>query len=118
MEVSKEYTYTNATTGKSTVIKRTWTNKSNRGGKIDAFNKFLEEQREWIEKEKPSSKKVSDKYNENLADDMKMSRSMIYTYYSKFCDENNLPRRTRTRKTKRALTPDEINEVLDSKDEI
>ena len=46
MEVSKEYTYTNAATGKSTVIKRTWTNKSNRGGKIDAFNKFLEEQRE------------------------------------------------------------------------
>ena len=118
MEVSKEYTYVNEATGKSTVIKRTWTNKSNRNGKIDAFNKFLEEQREWIQKEKPSSKKISDKYNENLADDLKMSRSMIYTYYSKFCDENNLPRRTRTRKQKQALTPDAINEVLDSKDEI
>ena len=118
MEVSREYTYTNAITGKKSVIKRTWTNKSNRILKIDALNNFLEEQREWIEKEKPSSKKISDKYNENLADDMKMSRSMIYTYYSKFCDENNLPRRTRARKTKRALTPDEINEVLDSKDEI
>ena len=118
MEVSKEYTYTNAATGKSTVIKRTWTNKSNRGGKIDAFNKFLEEQREWIQKEKPSSKKISDKYNENLADDLKMSQSMIYTYYSKFCDDNNLPRRTRTRKQKPSDTPDEINEVLDSKDEI
>ena len=96
----KEYVYVDEATGKKSSIKRIWTNTSRRTEKVERLNKFLEDNKEWIANEKPSSKKIFDKYNEGMDDELKMSRSMIYTHYAKFCDSNNLPRQRRTRKPK------------------
>ena len=98
----KEYVYVDEATGKKSSIKRIWTNTSRRTEKVERLNKFLEDNKEWIANEKPSSKKIFDKYNEGMDDELKMSRSMIYTHYAKFCDSNNLPRQRRTRKPKEA----------------
>ena len=98
----KEYTYIDEATGKKSSIKRVWTNTSRRTEKVERLNKFLEDNKEWIANEKPSSKKIFDKYNEGMDDELKMSRSMIYTHYAKFCDSNNLPRQRRMRKQKEA----------------
>ena len=96
----KEYVYVDEATGKKSSIKRIWTNTSRRTEKVERLNKFLEDNKEWIANEKPSSKKIFDKYNEGMDDELKMSRSMIYTHYAKFCDSNNLPRQRRMRKPK------------------
>ena len=98
----KEYVYVDEATGKKSSIKRIWTNTSRRTEKVERLNKFLEDNKEWIANEKPSSKKIFDKYNEGMDDELKMSRSMIYTHYAKYCDSNNLPRQRRTRKPKEA----------------
>ena len=102
----KEYVYVDEATGKKSSIKRIWTNTSRRTEKVERLNKFLEDNKEWIANEKPSSKKIFDKYNEGMDDELKMSRSMIYTHYAKFCDSNNLPRQRRTRKPKEITIKD------------
>ena len=106
----KEYVYVDEATGKKSSIKRIWTNTSRRTEKVERLNKFLEDNKEWIANEKPSSKKIFDKYNEGMDDELKMSRSMIYTHYAKFCDSNNLPRQRRTRKPKEITIKDNDND--------
>lgn len=106
----KEYVYVDEATGKKSSIKRIWTNTSRRTEKVERLNKFLEDNKEWIANEKPSSKKIFDKYNEGMDDELKMSRSMIYTHYAKFCDSNNLPRQRRTRKPKEITINDKDND--------
>lgn len=106
----KEYVYVDEATGKKSSIKRIWTNTSRRTEKVERLNKFLEDNKEWIANEKPSSKKIFDKYNEGMDDELKMSRSMIYTHYAKFCDSNNLPRQRRTRKPKEITINDNDND--------
>ena len=59
----KEYVYVDEATGKKSSIKRIWTNTSRRTEKVERLNKFLEDNKEWIANEKPSSKKIFDKYN-------------------------------------------------------
>ena len=111
----KEYTYTNENTGKTSTITRMWKNTSRRSEKIERFNKFLDDNKEWIINEKPSSKKISDKFNENVEEELKMSRSMIYTHYSKYCDSNNIPRQRRTRKPKEVKDEVEVNDDVSDK---
>ena len=106
----KEYVYVDEATGKKSSIKRIWTNTSRRTEKVERLNKFLEDNKEWIANEKPSSKKIFDKYNEGMDDELKMSRSMIYTHYAKFCDSNNLPRQRRVRKPKEITIKDNDND--------
>ena len=106
----KEYVYVDEATGKKSSIKRIWTNTSRRTEKVERLNKFLEDNKEWIANEKPSSKKIFDKYNEGMDDELKMSRSMIYTHYAKYCDSNNLPRQRRTRKPKEITIKDNDND--------
>ena len=111
----KEYTYTNENTGKTSTITRMWKNTSRRSEKIERFNKFLDDNKEWIINEKPSSKKISDKFNENVEEELKMSRPMIYTHYSKYCDSNNIPRQRRTRKPKEVKDEVEVNDDVSDK---
>ena len=111
----KEYVYVDEATGKKSSIKRVWTNTSRRTEKVERLNKFLEDNKEWIANEKPSSKKIFDKYNEGMDDELKMSRSMIYTHYAKFCDSNNLPRQRRMRKPKKTETEAETENLIEIK---
>ena len=111
----KEYVYVDEATGKKSSIKRIWTNTSRRTEKVERLNKFLEDNKEWIANEKPSSKKIFDKYNEGMDDELKMSRSMIYTHYAKFCDSNNLPRQRRMRKPKKTETEAETEKLIEIK---
>ena len=111
----KEYVYVDEATGKKSSIKRIWTNTSRRTEKVERLNKFLEDNKEWIANEKPSSKKIFDKYNEGMDDELKMSRSMIYTHYAKFCDSNNLPRQRRVRKPKKTETEAETENLIEIK---
>mgnify|MGYP004515302939 FL=1 len=111
----KEYVYVDEATGKKSSIKRIWTNTSRRTEKVERLNKFLEDNKEWIANEKPSSKKIFDKYNEGMDDELKMSRSMIYTHYAKFCDSNNLPRQRRMRKPKKTETEAETENLIEIK---
>ena len=111
----KEYVYVDEATGKKSSIKRIWTNTSRRTEKVERLNKFLEDNKEWIANEKPSSKKIFDKYNEGMDDELKMSRSMIYTHYAKYCDSNNLPRQRRMRKPKKTETEAETENLIEIK---
>ena len=111
----KEYVYVDEATGKKSSIKRIWTNTSRRTEKVERLNKFLEDNKEWIANEKPSSKKIFDKYNEGMDDELKMSRSMIYTHYAKYCDSNNLPRQRRMRKPKKTETEAETEHLIEIK---
>lgn len=93
----KEYEYVDPNTGKKSVIRRKWINTSKRNEKIAKLQEFLEENIEWIREKQPSSQKVCDKFNESY-NDLKMSRSMTYKHYTKWCDVNNLSRHRRNNK--------------------
>ena len=95
----KEYEYIDANTGKKSIIRRKWINTSKRNEKITALQQFLEDNKQWIIDKKPSSMKVCEKFNDSH-DDLKMSRSMVYKYYSKWCDNNELSRHRRINKNK------------------